>query len=60
MSTNQMDYFDQKPGLDLTEFFEGKGMKLDEEVPVAGAGAPPPKDTYWCANTDNTEETEQG
>lgn len=59
MATNQMDYFDQKPNLDLTPFFEGKGLKLDDTVPVNGAGAPPPKDTYWCAAPDNTEETTQ-
>lgn len=58
MSTNQMDYFDQKPDLDLKPFFEGKGMKLDGPVPVEGAGAPPPKDTYWCATEDNAEEAE--
>ncbi|MFP5265319.1 MAG: hypothetical protein ACLGJB_25825 [Blastocatellia bacterium] len=55
MSTNQMDYFDQKPDLDLKPFFEGKGLKLDGPVPVSGAGAPPPKDTYWVATPQNDE-----
>ena len=59
MSTNQLDYFDQKPDLDLTPFFEGKGVQFDGIEPVGGAGAPPPKDTYWCSTSDNTEETEK-
>ena len=59
MSANQMDYFDQKPGLDLKPFFDAKGMKLDGPAPIEGVGAPPPKDSAWCSTSDNTEEEEQ-
>jgi hypothetical protein len=55
MSTHQMDYFAQKPDLDLKPFFAGKGIKLADSVPTSGAGAPPPKDTYWVATPENTE-----
>ena len=48
MSANQMEYFEQKPELDLSSFFECKGIKLDKAGPVSGA-APPPKDTAWVA-----------
>ena len=59
MSTNQMDYFDQKPKMDLKPFFEAKGIKMDKAVvPIAGA-APPPKDTAWVApDTPINEEPE--
>jgi len=50
MSANQMDYFEQKPDLDLKAFYEAKGLKLDK-VPVSGA-APPPKDTAWVATEE--------
>ena len=56
MSANQMDYFEKKPGLDLKQFFEARGMKLDGQVPVEGVGAPPPKDTAWCVASDDAEE----
>lgn len=60
MSANQMDYFEKKPGLDLKQFFEAKGMKLDGRVPAKSAGAaPPPKDLGWCATDEDTEEEEQ-
>lgn len=49
MSANQMDYFEQKPNLDLKSFFQAKGIKMDKAgVPVSGY-APPPKDTAWVA-----------
>lgn len=57
MPTSEMDYFDQKPDLDLTPFFESKGIKLDK-VPVSTA-APPPKGHGWVENSDNTEEEEK-
>lgn len=47
MSANQMDYFEQKPDLDLNAFFQARSLKLDK-VPVSGI-APPPKDTAWVA-----------
>jgi hypothetical protein len=59
MSANQMDYFEQKPDLDLKQFFEAKGMKLDGAVPVESGAAPPPKDTAWCATEEDTEEEAQ-
>ena len=34
MSANEMDYFAQKPELDLKAFFESKGMKRADSVPV--------------------------
>ncbi|MFP5265318.1 MAG: hypothetical protein ACLGJB_25820 [Blastocatellia bacterium] len=58
MSNSGMDYFDQKPDLDLKPFFESKGLKLDGPVPVSGA-APPPKDTAWVATPNTPDEEEQ-
>ena len=55
MTTSEMDYFEQKPNLDLTSFFKGKGIKLDKSGPVSGA-APPPKDTAWVATETDEEE----
>ena len=52
MPTNEMDYFDQKPELDLSPFFKAKGMRLADPIEIARP-APPPKDTYWCATPDN-------
>jgi hypothetical protein len=65
MSTPEMDYFTQKPELDLRAFFEGKGVSMSEAdttttrptVPGTGA-APPPKDTYWVAETVGDAEEE--
>ena len=58
MSTNEMDYFAQRPDLDLKPFFEGKAVKRSSSEPVA-AGAPPPKDTYWVAEKDIPAEEEE-
>ena len=58
MSANQMDYFDQKPDLDLSSFFKAKGLKMERIGPVAGA-APPPKDTAWVATETPPDEEEQ-
>jgi hypothetical protein len=56
MSANHMDYFEQKPDLDLKAFFEAKGMKMDS-TPVSGY-APPPKDTAWVAQPETPTEEE--
>jgi hypothetical protein len=47
----EMDYFAQKPEMDMTSFFQGKGLNMAEQVPATGC-APPPKDTYWVAPTE--------
>lgn len=50
MSANQMDYFEQKPNLDLKSFFEARGLKLAQAGPTpTPICAPPPKDTAWVA-----------
>ena len=58
MQTSEMDYFEQKPNLDLTSFFEARGLKLAQTGPTGpiAAAAPPPKDTAWVV-ADNPVET---
>lgn len=52
MQTSEMDYFEQKPNLDLKSFFEIKGLKMDAAgTPVTGV-APPPKGHAWVAPDD--------
>lgn len=55
MSANQMDYFEQKPEMDLKPFFKGKGIQLSDAEPISRP-APPPKDTYWVAPVDTPVE----
>jgi hypothetical protein len=43
----EMDYFAQKPEMDMKSFFAGKGLRM-ADVPVTGC-APPPKDSVWVA-----------
>ena len=49
------EYLEQKPDLDLTPFFETKGIKLDKAEPITAA-APPPKGLGWVENTPEEEE----
>jgi hypothetical protein len=57
MPTSEMDYFDQKPDVDLTPFFETKGIKLNNAEPIT-AVAPPPKGNFWFENTPEEKEEE--
>jgi len=62
----EMDYFAQKPDLNLNSFFEAKGIRMasdsavDSPVrkPTPGA-APPPKDTAWVAMPADDEEADR-
>lgn len=57
MSTPEMDYFAQKPDLDLRAFFQGRGISMAEADEPISRIAPPPKDTYWVAEPiPDTEE----
>lgn len=59
-----MDYFAQKPDLDLQSFFEAKGLRMadrpsdrpiDKPIQPAPGAAPPPKDTAWVAIPDEDD-----
>jgi hypothetical protein len=52
----EMDYFSQKPEMDMKSFFEGKDLRNAATDPVPVAGAPPPKDTYWAEPAQSTTE----
>jgi hypothetical protein len=56
MSMQEMDYFNQKPNLDMKAFYEGKGVRQAANVPVQSGAAPPPKDSVWVSQSDQTEE----
>jgi hypothetical protein len=60
MSTPEMDYFAQKPDIDLKAFFEGKGVRMSdvEQAEPVARPAPPPKDTAWVV-TEPTPDTEE-
>jgi hypothetical protein len=53
-----MDYFEQKPSMDLKPFFEAKGIKLNNAEPVTAA-APPPIGHAWVETQNTPEEEEQ-
>jgi hypothetical protein len=52
----EMDYFAQKPEMDMKSFFEGRALRM-AEVPATGI-APPPKDTAWVAPVEPATEEE--
>jgi hypothetical protein len=53
----EMDYFAQKPEMDMKSFFESKGLRIAAATdPVPVGCAPPPKDTAWVASADSTAE----
>jgi hypothetical protein len=53
MSMQQMDYFDQKPDLDMKAFYEGRAVKLAGEANTSCA--PPPVGSVWVAQDDEDE-----
>ena len=55
MSMREMDYFDQKPNLDMRAFYEAKGIKLASSSQPVSSAAPPPKDTAWVSEKDPSE-----
>jgi hypothetical protein len=50
----EMDYFSQKPEMDMSGFFKTRGLRM-AEAPVPTI-APPPKDTAWVAPVSPSEE----
>jgi hypothetical protein len=52
----EMDYFAQKPEMDMKSFFEGKGLRMAATDPVPVPCAPPPKDSVWVAPSESTTE----
>jgi hypothetical protein len=50
-----MDYFNQKPDLDMKAFYESKGVRRAVNTAVQSGAAPPPKDSAWVSQSDDTE-----